>query len=91
MTECGRVIRCRYSSALTHTGDKSLSGALRGLIASNINQTNEGVGGGAERGCGTENFISKASRASLRKKTVLLTIVNRVLGYVSRIDSPNIP
>ncbi len=91
MTECGRVIRCRYSSALTHTGYKSLSGALRGLIASNINQTNESVGEGAERGCGTENFISKSLKSLPEKKTLLLTIVNRVLGYVSRIESPKNP
>ncbi|KAL0150410.1 hypothetical protein M9458_054227, partial [Cirrhinus mrigala] len=45
VAECGGVIRRRYSGALTHTGDKSLSGALRGLIASNINQTNEGAVG----------------------------------------------
>jgi len=50
MAQCAGVIRWSYSSLLTRTGDKSLLGALRGLIASNINQTNEAVGGGAERG-----------------------------------------
>lgn len=99
MAECGGVIRWRYSRALTHTGDKSLSGALRGLIASNINQTNEGVGGGAERGCrnesadsATENFIANPQVLQLpRGKTALRAIVNPALGYVLKSGSSKIP
>lgn len=78
VAQCGGVIRWRYSSPLTHTGDKSLSGALRGLIASNINQTNEAVGGGAERGCKnesvdneTENLILNPQVLQLRNRKIV--------------------